>query len=98
MRAVHDFHPQQMNKREKRALINTVKYIKDYECVLNAMFYSCDVKEMDSRTAERESNWETTTCDSSESYVSEDDVDPYAMALPFKKGDKMETFPSAMIG
>lgn len=36
---------------------------------------------------------ESTSCDSCESYVLEGEVDPYGLALPFKRGDKMEAIP-----
>lgn len=43
--------------------------------------------------SERESEWELVSCHGDESYVSEGELDLYAMALPFKRGDIMEGIP-----
>lgn len=98
LRADDDFCPKQMNKREKRALTNTLNFIKDHEYVLSAIVNSSYLEEMNPSVAESKSDWETLLYDSHRSYVSDDHVDPYAVAHPFERGDKMRTIPVATIG
>lgn len=126
LRAVDDFLPHQMNTKEKTALNNTLNFYKDHNYVLNEICHSSYWEANNSSAAEWKSEWKTTSCDSNESHVLEDDVDSnkmkkaseskttssdsneshvpddgvdsYPIALPFNRGDKMETFPSAFIG
>lgn len=62
---------------------------------------AADGKEEDRHSMELEPEQEdegSTSIDLDETYYHQDKVDPYAEAIPFNKGDKMETIPPANIG
>lgn len=98
LRAVHDFCPKQMSKREKTALVNTLKFIENHEGALIAMMDPSDVEEIESYAAKRKSDLKTTYCDSTETDSSDIDVVPHEVALTFKGGDKMRKIPVANVG
>lgn len=47
---------------------------------------------------QEQKNQRSKSCDSDERYIFDDEVDPYAEAIPFKRGDQMETIPPTTIG
>lgn len=50
-------------------------------------------EDMNPCATELEVKREPSSCDENESDAWEDKVDPYALALPFKSGDKLEAIP-----
>lgn len=91
LRAFRDFCPKRMSKREKTALINTLKFIANHEDALRSMMDPSSVEEIEADAAKN------TPCETTESCESADHVCSW-VTLPFKRGDNLRKIPVPNIG
>lgn len=105
LRAIQDFDPNHMRLGEKQQLQNILnvrrleyisQYYKRFESQLETIKFgaSMDIvyaRDISVKFEQENQPWSSIYAD--DSYKTKEEVDIYTKAIPFQKGDKMETIP-----